>query len=123
MIIELPFPNPKLNPNRSSGDSWKSSRKYRNMAYQTGYVQARVALESQTFEPSPFYSIWITFYPPDKRHRDADNLHAAMKHYIDGICKVLEINDALFRKVTIAFGEVTNSGGSTVEIKALGVEE
>lgn len=123
LIIELPFPDPELNPNRSNGNSWKSSRKNRDDAKETGYVQARAALESQSLPLALHYSICITFYPPDRRHRDADNLHASMKHYIDGICQALEINDKIFREVTLAFGEIRKPGATTVEIKALEVEE
>ncbi len=121
MIIELPFPDPRLNPNQSNGKSWKSSRAYRDDAKQTGYVQARSALENQTLPPAPYYAIQITFYPPDRRHRDADNLHAAMKHYVDGICSALEINDAKFRSIILSFGEVRKPGATIVEIKPLEV--
>ena len=123
MIIELPFPDPKLNPNRSNGKSWTSSRIYRDCAKQTGYALTRVALENQAFPLALHYAIQITFYPPDRRHRDVDNLHASMKHYLDGICQALEINDKIFREVTLSFGEMRKPGATTVEIKALEVEE
>ena len=120
MIIELPFPDPKLNPNQGHG-GWRTTEKSRVTAKQTGYIQARNALENQTLPPAPYYAIQITFYPPDRRHRDADNLHAAMKHYIDGVCSALEINDKIFREVTLRFGEPRKPGATIVEIKPLEV--
>jgi crossover junction endodeoxyribonuclease RusA len=38
----------------------------------------------------------ITFYPPDKRHRDADNMVAAIKSGLDGLADALRVNDRLF---------------------------
>jgi crossover junction endodeoxyribonuclease RusA len=125
IIIELPFPDSKLNPNRSNGYHWTESRKQRDIAKQIGYTQARVALDCKEFVPAEQYALWITFYPPDRRHRDADNLHASMKHYLDGICQALGINDRSFREVTLAFGEVHKPGAVTVEIirQALEINE
>ena len=122
MIIELPFPDARLNPNQSNGKSWKSTLVYRDAAKQTGYIQARSALENQTLPPARYYALQITFYPPDKRHRDADNLHAAMKHYIDGVCLAVGINDAKFRSITLSFGEVRKPGATIVEIVPLETE-
>ena len=36
------------------------------------------------------------FYPPDKRHRDADNMVAAIKSGLDGLADALMVNDRLF---------------------------
>lgn len=119
ITIELPFPDPKLNPNRSNGYHWTESRKQRDIAKQIGYTQARVALDGKEFVPAEQYALWITFCSPDRRHRDADNLYASMKHYLDGVCLALGIDDKLFRKVTLAFGEVRKPGAVTVEITAL----
>jgi crossover junction endodeoxyribonuclease RusA len=38
----------------------------------------------------------ITFYPPDKRHRDADNMVASIKAGIDGLADALKVNDKRF---------------------------
>ncbi len=39
----------------------------------------------------------ITFYPPDKRHRDADNMVASIKSALDGIADALGVNDRRFQ--------------------------
>ena len=41
--------------------------------------------------------LWIDFYPPDRRHRDDDNLTAAFKAGRDGIADALKVNDKRFR--------------------------
>jgi len=40
--------------------------------------------------------ITVTFYPPDKRHRDADNMVASIKAGLDGVADGLKINDRQF---------------------------
>jgi len=41
--------------------------------------------------------VWLTFYPPDRRHRDDDNLIASFKSGRDGMADALGINDRRFR--------------------------
>jgi len=40
--------------------------------------------------------LWIDFYPPDRRHRDDDNMIAAFKAGRDGIADALGIDDKRF---------------------------
>ena len=40
--------------------------------------------------------IEITFYPPDRRHRDADNMVASIKAGLDGLADALKVNDRQF---------------------------
>ncbi|WP_148649262.1 RusA family crossover junction endodeoxyribonuclease [Novosphingobium barchaimii] len=45
----------------------------------------------------------VTFYPPDRRHRDDDNMIASFKAARDGIADALGVDDRKFRpKYTIA---------------------
>ena len=41
--------------------------------------------------------VWIDFYPPDRRHRDDDNMISAFKAGRDGVADALGINDKRFR--------------------------
>lgn len=45
---------------------------------------------------------------------NADNLHAAMKHLLDGVCTALDINDRQFRQVQLGFGEVHSGENADV---------
>ncbi len=40
--------------------------------------------------------LWLTFYPPDRRHRDDDNLVASFKAGRDGLALALGIDDRRF---------------------------
>lgn len=41
--------------------------------------------------------LWITFYPPDRRQRDDDNIIASFKSGRDGMADAIGINDRRFR--------------------------
>src|SRR3546814_16425103 len=51
------------------------------------------------WRPSPDcpLPVKITFCPPDRRHRDDDNMIASFKSGRDGMCEALGINDRLLR--------------------------
>lgn len=40
--------------------------------------------------------LWLDFYPPDRRHRDDDNLVASFKAGRDGVALALGIDDRRF---------------------------
>lgn len=40
--------------------------------------------------------VFIDFYPPDKRNRDADNLLSSLKNALDGIAEAIGVNDRRF---------------------------
>lgn len=46
-------------------------------------------------------SMRITFYKPNNRHMDLDNMLASIKSGIDGMCDALQINDKQFTEITI----------------------
>ena len=58
--------------------------------------------------------ITVTFYPPDKRHRDADNMVASIKAGLDGVADGLKINDKQFLPTFVFSEEV--KGMVTIEI-------
>ena len=119
MIILLPFPDARLNPNRSNGNHWASTAKLRKAARIEAFTitineirKSGVAI-SKTYISVP---IKITFVQPDKRQRDRDNLLAAFKPHLDGIADGLEINDAQFEPVTICREYGNKPGCVKVEI-------
>jgi len=76
-----------------------------------------LALESKLKAPKGDgkIEIEITFYPPDKRHRDADNMVASIKAGLDGIADALRVNDKRFLPVFKFKEEVL--GMVVIEIK------
>lgn len=101
MRIVLPWPNKGLNPNARQhwGALSVAKKKAReDAAYATLEAAGsdlgafRGELEGEALIP-----LQVRFYPPDKRHRDTDNMVASMKAAVDGIADALKVNDRRFR--------------------------
>lgn len=101
MLIVLPWPDKRLSPNARI--HWRAKTKPKAQAradgaYATfaalngGLREARAALHGD----GPI-ALTVTFYPPDRRHRDDDNMIGAFKHLRDGIADALAVNDRRFR--------------------------
>jgi len=128
IVIDLPFPNPKLNPNRSKGVHWAATSALRKSARSAAYAMTRV-----TALGTPWYDVErskadavplvITFIQPDRRHRDRDNLLAACKPALDGVAEALEINDSQFDPVTIRREYGAKPGGVRIEIGGAAVSQ
>jgi hypothetical protein len=52
----------------------------------------------------------LFFYPPDKRHRDLDNMLASVKYGLDGIAEAWGINDRVFNRILIELGKPIKNG-------------
>lgn len=57
----------------------------------------------------------IIFHPPDKRHRDLDNMLASIKYGLDGIALAWGVNDKDFKPITIDIGEPVAKGQITIK--------
>lgn len=106
-LISLPWPARELSPNFRSRSHWPRTRaigKARQVAWGlTLEAKARGTL------------LAVTFNPPDRRHRDLDNLIAASKAFQDGIADALQVNDRAFRP-EYRFGNPVKGGRVVVEI-------
>jgi crossover junction endodeoxyribonuclease RusA len=91
--VTLPWPPKELSPNSNLHWAKKAKKKkeYRVACW-------ALALEAKLATPAGEgkIPIEITFYPPDKRHRDADNMVAAIKSGLDGLADALKVNDKRF---------------------------
>ena len=109
MIILLPFPSPKLNPNRSNGNHWASTSKLRKAARMEAFAITvnEIRMKGTLIDKDRAIALKITFVQPDRRNRDRDNLLAACKPYLDGVADGLGINDARFEPITLCreYGE------------------
>jgi len=104
ITIELPFPHPDLNPNRSNGKRVLTSG-LRKKARSDAFYLTRQILKKYAFPASVLLGdipISITFIQPDKHRRDRDNLLAAFKPSLDGVADALGINDCHFEPVAIS---------------------
>jgi hypothetical protein len=110
--ISLPWPSAKLSPNARLHWRAKVGPKQdakRIAAWTTvaaqGFYRMREALRATEGR----IALTVTFYPPDRRHRDDDNMIASFKAARDGIADALSVDDRRFRP-TYCFGEPEKPG-------------
>ncbi len=101
--IILPWPLKELNPN--SRAHWAVLAKAKKAYRATCYSLAKKAGVSISKEK---VHLAMTFYMPDRRHRDLDNMLASMKSGLDGLADALEVNDKHF---SISMGVSDEIGG------------
>ena len=91
--VTLPWPPKGLSPNARLHWAAKSkqAKAYRMACF-------ALCLEAKLTKPDTEgrLHLWIDFYPPDRRHRDDDNMIAAFKSGRDGIADALGIDDRRF---------------------------
>ena len=101
------WPNPILSPNKKV--HWAQKARAAKIYRSHAYLMAREAIvRKEVNEPHVLHalsearkgdfslSVCVTFCPPDKRHRDRDNMIASFKSGQDGIADALLINDVRF---------------------------
>lgn len=101
MLIKLPFPDSRLNPNQKNGKHWSSTHAAKKAAFEYAYYATREAMAYENLKGIPLV-LELVFVQPDRRKRDLDNLLASAKSQIDGICKALGIDDSVFEHVSLS---------------------
>lgn len=117
MNVTLPFPPKELNPN-SRLHFMKVARfkkQYRNACWA---LAKQAGFNSTSLAGCEKAQVHLLFYPPDRRHRDEDNMLAAMKSGLDGLAQALHFNDKGFK---VSF-DVSDDTGSKVVVSITGVE-
>lgn len=89
-LIRLPWPPSSLSPNARGHWSIKAkaAKKYRGEARLIAQGAGCRALSCDAL------TVEITFHPPDKRHRDTDNMLASIKSGLDGIADATGVDDS-----------------------------
>lgn len=108
MSIEIvfPWPPPQLSPNARAHWSTLAAAKKEYRAACAGYTalqldsDARAAAEA--LPDRGCIPLTVEFYPPTARRMDRDNLLARIKAGLDGMCDVLDIDDARFEPITVS---------------------
>jgi crossover junction endodeoxyribonuclease RusA len=99
MIINLPFPDKRLFPNRKNGKHWTTVSGVKGTQFNQSYLLTKAA---GAFTPTKeFIPLSLMFVTPDKRHRDLDNMLAASKSILDGVAKALGIDDRRFKPILV----------------------
>jgi crossover junction endodeoxyribonuclease RusA len=114
MQIELPFPAKILWPNGRG----HHMAKHRAFKSHKGWSWAAATAE---VGPGFRYAVervqWsVTFYPKTRNEIDEDNAAASLKAYQDGLAQALGVNDSIFARPTIHFGEPVKGGKCVVTI-------
>ena len=109
--IELPWYNPKLNPNKRP--HWAVKAKLKKKQRADAYYIAKAAGNPPVYD---MYNLKITFHPPGDYGYDIDNSIASIKGAIDGIADAWGVNDKNFRYDGSDFGEVVENGKIIIEI-------
>jgi hypothetical protein len=96
--LTLPWPPKDLSPNARVHWSRRSkaAKAYRELCF----WEAKRLLAAGGWQDLPEEGdlhLWIDFYPPDRRHRDDDNMLASFKAGRDGLADAMKINDKRFR--------------------------
>jgi crossover junction endodeoxyribonuclease RusA len=91
--LVLPWPYKALSPNARL--HWRVTAPFKKMYRDACYVLTKQSGVKVDWDGD--VHVWIDFYPPDRRHRDDDNLVAAFKSGRDGMADALGINDKRFR--------------------------
>lgn len=117
-MIEMNFPWPpkELSPNARLHfmKVARVKKSYRNTCRLLALAMGAKAL---ALAPSGRLHVELTFYPPDRRHRDQDNMLAAMKAGLDGLADAIGVDDRNF-KTTFQVANQTSVGGRVkVEIR------
>lgn len=118
MIVTLPWPDKALSPNARLHWRAKVGPKQdakRRAAWLTiaapGFHEARSELAASEGK----FPVRVTFYPPDKRLRDDDNMVGSFKSWRDGIADALRVDDRRF-KPEYHFADAEKPGRIEVEL-------
>lgn len=100
-MIVLPWPDRRLSPNARM--HWAHLAKVKKQARHDARILTTLALSlKQKREIAAIDGkilMTVTFYPPDARHRDDDNMIASFKAARDGIAEALGVDDKRFRPI------------------------
>lgn len=115
--IELGWPHKHLSPNARV--DWRTKYRATSAARHRAGWAASDAVPRGMFAPDEPVHVRTTFFPPDRRQRDEDNLKASMKAIYDGIADGIGVDDKWFRHQPIVIGAPIKGGRVVVEIEAI----
>ncbi len=94
----------------------RAKKQYRTACW----IAARKAgMSAATLMGADEAAVHLTFYPPDRRIRDQDNLIASMKSGLDGLADALKVDDSNFR---VTF-DISDDIGGMVKVSVTPLRE
>jgi len=112
-LLEIPWPDRRLSPN--ARQHWAAAARLRK-AYRARCraIGEQVGLGYLRGSENAV-SVHLTFFPPDKRARDWDNMLAAMKSGLDGLADAMGVDDSRWR-VAFEVSEPVKGGIVLVQV-------
>lgn len=112
--VKLPWPHKHLSPNARVHWSKKAKE-----ARRARHDAAACALEAgiRHIEAGRLL-VKLIFCPPDRRHRDLDNMLASAKSLMDGIADVTGVDDSRWA-ISLYRDDPVKGGAIRVEVEAL----
>lgn len=111
--IFLPWPAKALSPNGRY--HWSKIARAKKAAKRTAHCLVLEAGIGKINATSVI--VKLSFYPPSKRHYDADNLIASHKAALDGISDAIGVDDSKFIISATPHGPVQKLGMVKVELE------
>ena len=111
--IFLPWPSKALSPNSSGHWSKQSKAK---KAYRT-YAGWCVREQHIGKINADALHVKLTFFPPDNRARDLDNMIASLKSGLDGISDVIGVDDSRWTLSASKAAPIAKEGMVKIELE------
>lgn len=113
MQVIFPWYPKELSPNARA--HWtlkaKKNKEYKGVCY---YRTKEAISKSKASNYDHLKEFHLTFYKPNRRAMDADNMLASIKSGLDGMCQALRIDDQLFKKIVI---EIEDDIGGYIKVE------
>lgn len=117
IVVRLPWPDCRLNPNRKV--HWAVRAKLRRDAKAWACYATIAAMNVSGMRVAPAdrtVDIAVSYAPPDRRRRDEDNLTASLKAHFDGIAQALRIDDSFFHHKEVSWLPPVRHGAVFVKV-------
>ena len=115
MELTLPWPDRRLQGNARV--HWRVRHRAAKLAKRLAWTTAYQAGWGKLSLPDGRITLHLTFYPPDKRRRDDDNVIFGAKSYRDGLAMALGIDDNRFSTAARMSDEVRKGGQMVVRLE------
>lgn len=93
--LDFPWPPPQLSPN--ARHHWAKAAAARKAYRARCRAIAAAAGVRDVLPPETSLEVFLTFFPPDRRGRDWDNMLASMKAGLDGLADAAGVDDRHWR--------------------------
>jgi crossover junction endodeoxyribonuclease RusA len=120
-MMVFPWPDSRLSPNKRIDRRQLIAVKgeAKKQAYAITREMLTIVIDGVSFVTKARdmdLQLTLTFYPPDRRKRDLDNLYATFKAYQDGMFLALGIDDCKIERVILQRGNPIPGGQVFVQI-------